>query len=72
MEYIRNKRDQCIEIKISWHIDDVLWRAKDQGVKITRKEASQVLELMLRKHDANMGISWETIDFWIDEVKGGL
>lgn len=28
----------------------------------------EALEMMIDKHDATIGITWETIDFWLDEV----
>jgi hypothetical protein len=68
METVYDKKGLATEISISWSIEDVLWRAKDTKVRITRKEASEVLGLMKKKHDALIGINWEVIDIWIEYV----
>jgi len=68
MEYIRNKNGLCTEIKLSWCIEDVLERAKFTKDKITRKEAGAVLELCLKRHDCNMGITWDMLDYYIGDV----
>jgi hypothetical protein len=50
------------QISIKWHIDDV------QSVRpnLTQLQASQVLENLKRKHDANIGINWEVIEIVSD------
>lgn len=68
MEYIRDKKGNCIEIKVSWCYEDVQERAQESGIKLSKKEACDVLELTLKRHDCNLGISWETLDVWIDEI----
>jgi len=68
MEYIRDKKGLCTEIKISWCYEDVLQRAKENGIRLTKKEACDALALTLKRHDCNIGISWETLDVWIDEI----
>ena len=45
------------EINISWHIEDV-WSIDDS---LTNVEARKVLQLIKDKHDANIGVNWETI-----------
>lgn len=56
-----------------WHISDVHSIANDSGEdeaeEITDSEAREVLRLMEKHHDSNVGINWETIDLWIDIVK---
>ncbi len=59
MEHLPN------EITISWHIEDV----QSQDPALTDDEARQVLQLIKHKHDANIGVNWEVIDFWIDYFK---
>ena len=68
MEEVRDKDGLCIEIKLSWCIEDVLEQAKNSKIKITREEAGRVLELCLHKHDCNLGITWDTLDFHIDTI----
>ena len=53
------------EINISWHFTDV----QEVDNSLTNDEARQILQLMKHKHDANIGINWETIGAWIDYYK---
>ena len=57
-----------MEISIIWSTEDVLHQAKEKGVKLTEDEANQILLQMERKHDADIGISWATIDVYIDDL----
>jgi hypothetical protein len=56
-----------------WHISDVHTIANESGEdeadEITDEQAREVLRLMNKNHDSNIGINWETIDVWIDIVK---
>ncbi len=60
--YVPNPRDT---IAISWDIYDV--RSLDRS--ITKAQAREVLRLLDREHDANIGINWDAIQTWIDYVK---
>jgi hypothetical protein len=53
-----------------WHIDDVAMRAEDRGETLTEEECRDVLAMVMRKHDCNVGINWDVIDYWIDEIVG--
>jgi hypothetical protein len=53
------------EISINWHFTDIL--SVDDS--LTNDEARQVLQLIKEKHDANIGVNWETIEAWIDYFK---
>ena len=57
-----------MEINIIWSTEDVLHQAKEKGVKLTEDEANEILLHMERKHDADIGISWGTIDVYIDDL----
>ena len=46
----------------------MLHQAKEKGVKLTEDEANEILLQMERKHDADIGISWTTIDVYIDDL----
>lgn len=45
-------------ITISWATEDVLSVRPD----LTEEQASHILKLLKKGHDANFGISWDTID----------
>ncbi len=68
MEAIKDKKGLTIEIKLSWCIEDVMERAKQRSIKLSRKEAALVLETCLHRHDCNLGITWDTLDVWTDDV----
>ena len=68
MEIIHDKKGRALKISVSWCLEDVLWRAKDRGLKISKDEASEVLGLMYKHHDASIGLSWEVIDVWMDGI----
>lgn len=59
-------------ISIEWHIEDVKSRAKERGIKVTDAQSREILEYIERKHDANIGVNWEVIDIWTDEVLNGI
>lgn len=57
-----------MEINITWSTEDVLHQAKEKGVKLTEDEANDILLYMERKHDACIGINWDVIDVYIDDL----
>jgi hypothetical protein len=56
-----------------WHIDDIIQQdngAEDEPYSdLTHEEAREVLRLMDKYHDCDVGINWDVIDSWIDHVK---
>jgi len=56
-----------------WHIDDII--EQDDGAEdephsdLSKDEAREVLRLMDKYHDCEIGINWDMIDSWIDHVK---
>ena len=57
--------DNCT---IVWQPEDVL----SVDGTLTDKQVSWVLGMMERKHDASLGISWTTIEFWASEAKSEI
>jgi hypothetical protein len=53
------------EINISWHFTDV----QEVDDTLTNEEARQILQLIKEKHDANIGVNWETIGAYIEYFK---
>lgn len=51
-----------------WSIVDVETQAKVNDMKITRKQANDVLDFINDEQYATQGISWETINCAIDEI----
>lgn len=52
---------------VIWSEDDVLSRARERGTKITREQAQEIIDRIHRKHNASLGISWDTIDTYLDD-----
>lgn len=52
-------------INIQWHIDDV----KRLDDSLTDNQARQVLQAVHNNHNADIGVNWDTINYWINEIK---
>ena len=50
------------EIAIVWSIADVMEECK----WLTEEQAYDVLHHLDRKHDANIGVNWDTIYYWAE------
>ena len=56
-------------ISINWEIDDVRSRNEDNdGDELSDDQCRLVLEKIKNNHDANIGVNWEVIDFWIEQI----
>ena len=53
------------EITISWGVEDVL----SLDDTLTTDQCIEVLDMAKRYHDANYGISWDTLSSYINDVK---
>ena len=68
------------QIEIIWTVDDVLNMLvgidkndndvlyRDLGM--TRQEAAHVLYEVEKHHDANEGVTWNTLHYWAEELYG--
>jgi hypothetical protein len=56
---------------VLWTTADVIGAALDRGITITAPTARRILEIAVEKHDANNGINWDVLNFWIDEQQAG-
>ncbi|WP_317897144.1 hypothetical protein [Aurantibacillus circumpalustris] len=46
-----------------WALEDIITRAEEQErPKISKKQAKEIMLMMARSHDANVGVNWEFID----------
>ena len=57
-----------MEINITWCTEDVLHTAEGMGIKLTTAEADDVLFTVEHNHDANYGISWDNIEWAIQDL----
>lgn len=60
--------ENCFQSKIAvvWSIEDVFSRAEYRDIELTEEQALSILDRLLHNHDANLGISWDVIDVYID------
>ena len=57
------------EITITWCIDDVVMLAEQKGCAVpTLEQAREVLSLAKQYHDASVGISWDVLEVYVEEV----
>ena len=52
------------EIAIVWSMEDVLEVRPD----LTHDQAMEVLEFAEQKHDASIGISWDVLSIWAEQL----
>jgi len=51
-----------------WGADDVIQRASERGLLCSKEQAEEIIDRVDRKQDASLGISWATLDCYIDEA----
>jgi hypothetical protein len=60
-------------IDSGWCIEDIRVMEEDHEVpekeRMTDEECREVLRLADRHHDASIGINWDVLQIWYDEVK---
>ena len=57
------------EISITWNVDDVINRAEKNEIFLNKYQARRVLKLVEDNLDANCGVSWGTLDYFIEDVR---
>ena len=78
--HLNGFNDDVKIIALIWGEDDVRSMNKDNdgngegdddfnGTPLTDKQVDDVLTMMERNHDCNHGVSWETIECYVDDVK---
>lgn len=53
-------------ITISWNVKDILYRAKDKGLELSKDKALEILHEIKDNHDSTIGINWEVIDAYLE------
>jgi hypothetical protein len=76
---VKKKVEQALQEAKEFRAQSIAWSVEDfesqaqineeaNGRKLyDRDQFEYALELMIRKHDANIGISWYTIEYYLDE-----
>lgn len=55
-------------IRDDWGIEDIFCQAENDGIKLTKKQAINVMDSIVENFDANIGINWEVISDAIHTV----
>jgi len=50
-----------------WLEDDVFVKAEDMEIELTRNQMKNIISNMENKHDAEVGVNWDVIEYWIDQ-----
>ena len=58
-------------VAFGFNYHDMFEEANRNGLALTRQEARDLIERLNRKGDASTGVSWDTIAYWIGEMKIG-
>lgn len=64
---VYNEGDEHVAVAI-WSEQDVFERARENGLKVTREQAQEVIDQMDRHQDAEIGLTWTTIDYLLDDM----
>ena len=51
-----------------WQREDVLGKAEELGIEITPEQADEILDEMDHRQDAEIGITWDTIEVLLHEL----
>ena len=57
-------------IALFWSSVDVIETAKNSGFKLTEDQAKDILQIVDKRHDANIGVDWEVLDTHIAMYAG--
>ena len=66
---VRSHEKDPDSISIVWGYEDVIGQARTQDILVTPDEARDILQEMKDGHDCNNGITWETINAHLWELK---
>lgn len=44
-----------------------MYQAEQMNIKIDEDDAVEILKKLLDKHDASVGVTWDTINYWLDD-----
>ena len=64
---LQDKLKDAEQFYCGWCADDVMHRASEMDVKITQKEAEEIIDSVEHNFDASLGVSWDTIEWAIED-----
>lgn len=59
------------KIALVWQAGDVIENAEQQGKDVSKEQAIDILQDILRHHDCQYGVSWNTINDTMDNILQG-
>jgi len=71
MENYKEKYEALLKEHEQYKNESIKWSTADfteydhPTHTITEEEAQEALEAMIEKHDANFGITWNTVDYYL-------
>ena len=68
-QVIRTENGEPV-LRSDWYLEDIFSRAEELDIELTERQAVEVMGLIARTHDANIGINWEVIGVAIETVTG--
>lgn len=66
--YLQKEIDNRNEA-IKWSIEDILGQAEKLGIEVSEDRAEKLLHTIISRHDSNEGVTWETIDCYLIDLK---
>lgn len=74
LKELQKEFEQYQRESIKWSVEDFTW-LELEGWEISEKKAQEALEDMIHHHDAQYGIGWPTVEYYLMEygkkVKAG-
>lgn len=65
-EDLKQEFEQYKKESIKWSRYDILDHGLE-GYRITERQAQYALEAMIKNHNAEYGITWDTVEYYIEE-----
>lgn len=54
-------------IEIKWSTEDVIGLADTMNIVLTEEQADKILDNLLDHHDADVGVNWGVIEYYIED-----
>jgi hypothetical protein len=65
-EALLKEFEQYKRESIKWDVEDFT-EYEHYKYTITKEQAQEALESMIRKHDASIGINWDVVEYYLTE-----
>lgn len=69
MQAIKDEKGITVAIDLRWCQEDVFACAEQYAIELTDIEAGEVLDFLLHDHNCSIGVTWDTILFYINAIK---